>query len=197
MKLKIKELSKYLINYTSIKFSDSLKNYNVILDIGCGEGEFISRLAYQYPKKKFIGIEIKYGRILKSLKKARALNLSNLGFVISDATIFIDKALPDKSINKIFINNPDPRPKDKHHKNRLLNSDFIRMLHRKLKRKGNVYIKTDDIDYFKYIKVNVKNSNFTKDDNKSYIDLFLPSTKFQEFYKKNNKPIYSMKLLKK
>ena len=71
------------------------------------------------------------------------------------------------------------------------------MLHRKLKRNGNVYIKTDDIDYFKYIKVNVKNSNFTKDDNKSYIDLFLPSTKFQEFYEKNNKPIYSMKLLKK
>ena len=197
MKLKIKELSKYLINYTSIKFSDSLKNYNVILDIGCGEGEFISRLAYQYPKKKFIGIEIKYGRILKSLKKARALNLSNLGFVISDATIFIDKALPDKSINKIFINNPDPWPKDKHHKNRLLNSDFIQLLHRKLKRKGNVYIKTDDINYFKYIKVNVNNSNFIKDDTKSYIDLFLPSTKFQEFYKKNNKPIYSMKLLKK
>ena len=197
MKLKIKELSKYLINYTSIKFSDSLKNYNVILDIGCGEGEFISRLAYQYPKKKFIGIEIKYGRILKCLKKARALNLSNLGFVISDATIFIDKVLPDKSINKIFINNPDPWPKDKHHKNRLLNSDFIQLLHRKLKRKGNVYIKTDDINYFKYIKVNVNNSNFTKDDTKSYIDLFLPSTKFQEFYKKNNKPIYSMKLLKK
>ena len=197
MKLKIKELYKYLINYTSIKFSDSLKNYNVILDIGCGEGEFISRLAYQYPKKKFIGIEIKYGRILKCLKKARALNLSNLGFVISDATIFIDKALPDKSINKIFINNPDPWPKDKHHKNRLLNSDFIQLLHRKLKRKGNVYIKTDDINYFKYIKVNVNNSNFTKDDTKSYIDLFLPSTKFQEFYKKNNKPIYSMKLLKK
>ena len=157
MKLKIKELYKYLINYTSIKFSDSLKNYNVILDIGCGEGEFISRLAYQYPKKKFIGIEIKYGRILKCLKKARALNLSNLGFVISDATIFIDKALPDKSINKIFINNPDPWPKDKHHKNRLLNSDFIQLLHRKLKRKGNVYIKTDDINYFKYIKVNVNN----------------------------------------
>ena len=197
MKLKIKELYKYLINYTSIKFSDSLKNYNVILDIGCGEGEFISRLAYQYPKKKFIGIEIKYGRILKCLKKARALNLSNLGFVISDATIFIDKALPDKSINKIFINNPDPWPKDKHHKNRLLNSDFIQLLHRKLKRKGNVYIKTDDINYFKYIKVNVNHSNFIKDDTKSYIDLFLPSTKFQEFYKKNNKPIYSMKLLKK
>ena len=197
MKLKIKELYKYLINYTSIKFSDSLKNYNVILDIGCGEGEFISRLAYQYPKKKFIGIEIKYGRILKCLKKARALNLSNLGFVISDARIFIDKALPDKSINKIFINNPDPWPKDKHHKNRLLNSDFIQLLHRKLKRKGNVYIKTDDINYFKYIKVNVNNSNFIKDDTKSYIDLFLPSTKFQEFYKKNNKPIYSMKLLKK
>ena len=48
-----------------------------------------------------------------------------------------------------------------------------------------------------FTKVNVNNSNFIKDDTKSYIDSFLPSTKFQEFYKKNNKPIYSMKLLKK
>ena len=100
--------------------------------------------------------------ILKCLKKARALDLSNLGFVISDATIFIDKALPDKSINKIFINNPDPWPKDKHHKNRLLNSDFIQLLHRKLKRKGNVYIKTDDINYFKYLHVCLCHHPYTK-----------------------------------
>jgi tRNA (guanine-N7-)-methyltransferase len=197
MKLKIKNFTEHLIDYSSISFLESLKGKNVILDIGCGEGEFITELASRYPKKKFIGLEIKYGRIMKCLKRAKLWNLYNLGFSICDATIFMNKIIPNESLNKVFVNNPDPWPKEKHHKNRLVNSNFLNIIYKKLKRRGNLYIKTDDKEYYRYIKSNVKNTSLIEDESLGFIDNLVPLTKFQELYIRNEKKIYSMKLLKK
>tara|TARA_B110000438_G_scaffold76751_1_gene76935 strand:- start:911 stop:1504 length:594 start_codon:yes stop_codon:yes gene_type:complete len=197
MKLKIKELSKYLVDFSEVNFQKSLSNKVIVLDIGCGEGEFIAELASRHPDKEFLGVEIKYGRIIKCLRKAKLNDLSNLKFALCDATIFIEKILPSNSLNKVFINNPDPWPKEKHEKNKLIRPSFLRSLYSKMKRKSALYIKTDSRDYFKKIKEDIKKTKFSIDTTKNNFDSSLTLTKFQELYKKGDRKILGVKLIKK
>jgi len=197
MKLKIKELSKYLVDFSEVNFQKSLSNKVIVLDIGCGEGEFIAELASRHPDKEFLGVEIKYGRIIKCLRKTKLNDLSNLKFALCDATIFIEKILPSNSLNKVFINNPDPWPKEKHEKNKLIRPSFLRSLYSKMKRKSALYIKTDSRDYFKKIKEDIKKTKFSIDTTKNNFDSSLTLTKFQELYKKGDRKILGVKLIKK
>ena len=197
MKLKIKELSKYLVDFSEVNFQKSLSNKVIVLDIGCGEGEFIAELASRHPDKEFLGVEIKYGRIIKCLRKTKLNDLSNLKFALCDATIFIEKILPSNSLNKVFINNPDPWPKEKHQKNKLIRASFLKALYSKMKRKGALYIKTDSREYFEKIKEDIKKTKFSIDRTKNNFDSSLTLTKFQELYKKGDRKILGVKLIKK
>ena len=191
MNLRIKKYSRNLFDISIIdeviKIND-LKN--ISLDIGSGEGEFISKLAKENPKDFFIGIEIKYGRILKSLKRVNNFGLKNIKFIYGDISNLLGTILISKNIKKIFINNPDPWPKDKHIKKRILKSDLLDKLYKLLQRKGQVLIKTDSQDYLNFIKKEINNSKFKvwrKNE-----DCKLPLSKFQENYDKINKKIYAI-----
>ena len=109
MNLRIKKYNK---NFFDISIIDEVIKINdlenISLDIGSGEGEFISKLAKENPKDFFIGIEIKYGRILKSLKRVDNLGLKNIKFIYGDISNLLGTILISKNIKKIFINNPDP-----------------------------------------------------------------------------------------
>jgi tRNA (guanine-N7-)-methyltransferase len=197
MKLKIKEFSNYLVDFSVANFQKSLGNKVIILDVGCGEGEFIVELASRHPGKEFLGVEIKYGRIIKCLRRTKLNGLSNLKFALCDATIFIEKILPSNSLNKVFINNPDPWPKEKHQKNKLIRASFLKALYSKMKRKGALYIKTDSREYFEKIKEDIKKTKFSIDRTKNNFDSSLTLTKFQELYKKGDRKILGVKLIKK
>ena len=196
MKLKIEKFSKFLLDFTNVRFVEFINKKNVILDIGCGEGEFLIKLANLYPNKQFLGVEIKYGRIMKCLKKSDLDNIKNIKFAICDANLFVEKILSDETLNKVFINNPDPWPKDKHEKNRILKVPFLNSLHKKLKRRGSLYIKTDSKKYFNYIIKNIKKTKFELDTSENKFDNSLELTKFQKLYKKDKKKIYSIKFKK-
>lgn len=197
MKLKIKEFSNYLVDFSVVNFQKSLGNKVIILDVGCGEGEFIVELASRHPGKEFLGVEIKYGRIIKCLRRTKLNGLSNLKFALCDAAIFIEKILPSNSLNKVFINNPDPWPKEKHQKNKLIRASFLKALYSKMKRKGALYIKTDSREYFEKIKEDIKKTKFSIDRTKNNFDSSLTLTKFQELYKKGDRKILGVKLIKK
>ena len=198
MNLKIDKFPHLLIDPSTLECEEfiSCKKY-IVLDIGCGEGEFILDLATNNPRKTFIGLEIKYGRIVKCLKKTKSNGLSNIRFILGDASILVNEVLPKDSLNKVFINNPDPWPKDKHRNNRIINSLLLNSLFLSIKRKGCLYIKTDSKEYYKEIKNQLKETKFRFELDNSLFDKSLPSTKFQEFYKKNKKKIFSIKLTKR
>ena len=191
MNLRIKKYNKNFIDISIIdeviKIND-LKN--IYLDIGSGEGEFICKLAEENPKDFFIGVEIKYGRILKSLKKVDDLGLKNIKFIYGDISNLLGTILISKNIKKIFINNPDPWPKDKHLKKRIIKSDLLDKLYKLLKRKGQIIIKTDSQNYLNFIKEEINNSKFKVW--KKNQDHKLPLSKFQENYNKINKKIYAI-----
>ncbi|MEE2701681.1 MAG: tRNA (guanosine(46)-N7)-methyltransferase TrmB [Thermodesulfobacteriota bacterium] len=198
MNLRINKYKQYLVD---ISLASSLSSFsrgkNISLDIGCGNGEFIAELALRNPTKYFIGLEIKYGRIIKCLKKAEINKLDNLKFILCDASLLIKEIIPKRSLNKVFINNPDPWPKDRHEKNRLIDSTFLANVHKAMKRKGLLYIKTDDTIYMKTIRRELSKTKFVINKKKSPFDKELPSTKFQELFLSRKKKIYSLKLEKK
>tara|TARA_B100001248_G_scaffold90706_1_gene67075 strand:+ start:22185 stop:22775 length:591 start_codon:yes stop_codon:yes gene_type:complete len=191
MNLRIKKYSRNLFDISIIDEVIKINDLeNISLDIGSGEGEFISKLAKENPKDFFIGIEIKYGRILKSLKRVDNFGLKNIKFIYGDISNLLGTVLISKNIKKIFINNPDPWPKDKHIKKRIIKSDLLDKLYKLMKRKGQIIIKTDSQDYLNFIKKEISNSKFKVW--QKYKDHKLPLSKFQENYNKINKKIYAI-----
>ena len=137
MNLRINKYAKYLIDISlASSFTNFAKNKNISLDIGCGDGELLTELASRNPSEYFVGLEIKHGKIVKCLKKAELNKLNNLKFIFCDANLLIKEIIPKNSFNRVFINNPDPWPKNKHKKNRLIDSNFLINLYKTIKRKG-------------------------------------------------------------
>ncbi|GIR29518.1 hypothetical protein CM15mP43_11420 [bacterium] len=119
---------------------------------------------------------------IKSLKKVHNLGLRNIKFIHGDINHMPGTILFSKNIRKIFINNPDPWPKDKHINKRIIKTDFLNKLYKVLKRKGKVIIKTDSQDYLNFIKEEINNSKFKIW--KKNEELMLPLSKFQKNYNK-------------
>ena len=167
---------------------------NLSLDIGCGEGEFIIELGKRNPNKFYLGIDIKYGRILKGLKKLNKDNVRNVKFMNFNVSFLTNKIFFSKNINEIYINNPDPWPKDKHSKNRILTKEFLDTLFSIIKKKGEININTDSKEYLDFIKNQISNSKFKE--YKENVNQNLPVTKFQNYYSSINKEIHSIKIIK-
>ncbi|NSW96952.1 hypothetical protein CL637_005415 [bacterium] len=108
--------------------------------------------------------------------------MRNIKFIHGDINHMPGTILFSKNIRKIFINNPDPWPKDKHINKRIIKTDFLNKLYKVLKRKGKVIIKTDSQDYLNFIKEEINNSKFKIW--KKNEELMLPLSKFQKNYNK-------------
>jgi tRNA (guanine-N7-)-methyltransferase len=134
----------------------------LVLEIGFGMGTTILHSAKKYPEQNFIGIEVHQPGIITLLAKLEALALNNVRIYNEDAIVVLPKCIPDNSLEKVLIFFPDPWPKKRHHKRRLIQPEFIELLQRKLKSKGILHIATDWEDYANHVNNVLKNnSGFT------------------------------------
>ncbi len=117
-------------------------NQPLILELGCGRGEYTVGLAQRFPKKNFIGIDIKGARFWRGAKTAIENNLNNAAFLRTQIEL-IDKAFAENEVDEIWITFPDPQIKYKRTKHRMTNSDFLERYKRILKPDGTVNLKTD------------------------------------------------------
>ena len=117
-------------------------------ELGSGDGTFLVDLAKSSPEHNFIGIERLLGRIRKMERKARRARLTNLRGVRIESSYFLEYLLPLHSIEALHIYFPDPWPKRKHRRHRLINERFPQLAHQALASDGTVYLRTDDRDYF-------------------------------------------------
>jgi tRNA (guanine-N7-)-methyltransferase len=108
---------------------------------------------------------------------------------LGDATLIISQFIREGSAKRFYINNPDPWPKDKHEKNRIINFGFLDHIFNLLSRKGDLVIKSDDLKYIDYIRTEISKSKF-----KTTFDYHekLPPTKFQTSYAKKRVPIHTI-----
>jgi tRNA (guanine-N7-)-methyltransferase len=118
------------------------------VELGCGDASFLVEYARRNPKKIFIGVERLLGRISKLDRKGRRAGLTNLRGVRIESSYFLQFLLPPNSISALHIYFPDPWPKKRHHKNRLINENFPALARAALAPGGIIYLRTDDADYF-------------------------------------------------
>jgi len=117
------------------------------LEIGCGNGEFLIARASANPGDHFIGLEVHRPGLGHLLREAQTLALGNLALFEMDAAAGLDGLLPDACLSACHIFFPDPWPKKRHHKRRLINPAFARLLWRKLCAEGRLFLATDWADY--------------------------------------------------
>lgn len=119
------------------------KNDNpIVLELGCGKGEYSVALAQEHPEKNFIGIDIKGARFWRGAKTALEEKLNNVAFVRSQIEL-VDDLFAENEIEEIWITFPDPQIKYKRTKHRLTNSEFLQKYKKILKPGGVVNLKTD------------------------------------------------------
>jgi tRNA (guanine-N7-)-methyltransferase len=118
------------------------------VELGCGDASFLVEYARLHPERNFIGVERLLGRIRKLNRKGRRAGLTNLRGVQIESSYFLQYLLPPHSASMLHIYFPDPWPKKRHHKYRLINESFPRLAQAALAPGGVVYLRTDDKDYF-------------------------------------------------
>ncbi|HEX9827667.1 MAG TPA: tRNA (guanosine(46)-N7)-methyltransferase TrmB [Flavobacteriaceae bacterium] len=117
-------------------------DHPLVLELGCGKGEYSIGLAKKYPDKNFIGIDIKGARFWRGAKTAVKENIANVAFLRIQIEL-IAYAFAESEVDEIWITFPDPQIKYKRTKHRMTNSDFLERYKKILKPEGVVNLKTD------------------------------------------------------
>jgi tRNA (guanine-N7-)-methyltransferase len=117
------------------------------LEIGCGMGDFMAKLAALHPEWNFIALDYYNKGCLKTCKRIDSLGLDNVRVVRDEARSFIARCIPSGSLQSVVINCPDPWPKMRHRKRRLVQADFVRFLADFMQPGADFHFATDFDDY--------------------------------------------------
>ena len=123
------------------------RNARRTLEIGFGNGDTLLELARAHPEEDFLGIEVHRPGIGRLLKALAAEKLTNVRVICADAVEVLNHCVPDASLDGLLVYFPDPWPKKRHHKRRLVQAEFVSLVARKLKSGGQLQLATDWPDY--------------------------------------------------
>ena len=118
------------------------------VELGCGDASFLAEYARRHPERNFIGVERLMGRLEKLDKKGRRLGLKNVRGLRIESAYFLEYLLTPHTATALHIYFPDPWPKKKHRKHRLINEGFPALARAALAPGGTIFLRTDDADYF-------------------------------------------------
>ncbi|MCS6786696.1 MAG: tRNA (guanosine(46)-N7)-methyltransferase TrmB [Thiobacillaceae bacterium] len=118
-----------------------------VLEIGFGMGETTARIAAEHPDTDYLGVEVHTPGVGALLKRIGELGLSNVRIVQYDAVEVLRHMLPPDSLDGVHVYFPDPWPKKRHHKRRLIQPDFVRLLASRMKPGAYLHLATDWEDY--------------------------------------------------
>ena len=122
------------------------------LEIGTGKGTFLLARAASRPDLNFIGIEWARAYCHYAADRVRRAGLANVRMLRADAGVFVKDCLPDRSIWRLHVYFPDPWPKRKHHRRRLIQPAFVAEARRVLRIGGQLLVVTDHMGYFQHIR---------------------------------------------
>jgi len=131
----------------------------VIMEIGSGMGEATAQIAKANPEVGYVAVEMHSPGLAALLILINQMELENIRLIREDATYLLANHIPDNSLDGIHLLFPDPWPKNRQHKRRMVQSEFIEMVGRKLKPGGFIHIATDWQPYADWIKVRFDKSD--------------------------------------
>jgi tRNA (guanine-N7-)-methyltransferase len=120
----------------------------LVWEIGSGHGHFLVHYAAAFPEKFCVGVDIIRDRLLRSAKKRDRARLPNCHFIQAEAREFLAALPPGVTLQEIWILFPDPWPKKRHHKNRILQAPFLEALASRAGQGARLYFRTDHAEYF-------------------------------------------------
>jgi tRNA (guanine-N7-)-methyltransferase len=124
------------------------RNQNpIVVELGCGKGEYTVGLAAEYPERNFIGIDLKGARLWRGCKSVEEKKLKNVAFIRTRVD-HLEKLFGPHEVDEIWITFPDPQPGKA--RKRLTSPVFLNKYRKILKEKGIVHLKTDNLDFFSY-----------------------------------------------
>ncbi len=173
-------------------FTESLP---IELDLGSGSGKFLLCAARQFPDRNFLGVERLLGRVRKIRRRAAEAGLNNLRIMRLEIGYAVRYLFPPNSVRRVHLYFPDPWPKRKHHRRRMIEPGFLRDLGRTIEPGGDILIKTDHAEYFRQITQAV-HSVAPCLISVDWIEQEYPQTDFEEAFERAGTPIYRLRLCK-
>lgn len=134
------------------------------VEIGTGKGTFLLAEASRRPEVNFLGLERARRYWRHASDRLRRRECWNARVVLTEAGYFLTEFIPDASVHAIHVHFPDPWPKKRHHKRRLIQPRFVREVERVLTAGGRLQIVTDHADYHAQIEETIRGSRLTRDD---------------------------------
>ena len=165
----LKNLSNFAVEDMNDLQEECIKFSSCCLEIGFGNAENITQQALNNPEVLFIGSEVYMSGIGTLLGNIKESNINNVRIFPDDIRILLDKNSIE-IFDAIKIICPDPWPKERHHKRRLINNDFLRMLNNSMKTNAYLYISTDWENYAESIAEILNNSEFFKSSTKKFLE---------------------------
>ena len=155
------------------KFFPQLKahfgnDHPVQIEYCSGNGEWILDKAQASPEINWIAVEKKFKRVRKIYSKMVNRGLKNILIVSGEALTFSKQYLPEEGLDRVFINFPDPWPKERHAKHRLIRKPFVQELNRTVKRHGSVTLVTDHPSYLEQMRFEMQEWTLETDSLKAY-----------------------------
>lgn len=151
----------------------------VEIDLGCGDGAFLARLAQENPAHNFLGIERLMGRVRSVCRKVARLDLKNARILRMESNYAVTHLLPPASVTTFHLLFPDPWPKRRHHRRRAFTAEFVSSIHRALIAGGLFHVATDHADYFHQIERVIAATDIFVISREQY---HFPSTSFEQKY---------------
>jgi tRNA (guanine-N7-)-methyltransferase len=170
------------------------------LEIGFGDGDFLLEIAKRKTDWNFIGIEIKRKRFRKAVKKSEKEKLKNVKLLLMDAQIAIEEVFSPKTFSEVYINFPDPWPKKRHKKHRIINPAFLEKLSEIMKPGGILEIASDHEEYVSYIIEALNETGIFKSEfpPHGYIHVIpnRPMTKYEMEFRREGREIHYLRFRK-
>lgn len=171
----------------------------IIVDIGCGAGNFLRDMAIKEPNFNYVGMELRFKRLVKGALKFKKRAISNIR-LIQERGEDIDLLFSSNMLYRIHINFPDPWAKNRQKKHRLFSLDYLTKLSQLLVPNGNLLFKTDHEEYFHFVQSLLKQQQhfimieYSENLHHSpYNDQNIP-TEFEQLFANKGEPIYYCKL---
>lgn len=169
-------------------FPDTARPLEV--DLGCGDGGFLMDMASQFGDRDFLGVERLLGRVKKVCRKAARRELANLRVLRLESAYTLGHLLPSAGVARVHLLFPDPWPKKKHHKRRLVSPGFCAGLKRVLEAGGEFLFKTDHQEYFEEAVAVVRSSGLFDELGWADEDFYYAETDFERQWREAGRPLY-------
>lgn len=163
------------------------------IDLGCGDGSFLIEMARQFPERDFLGVERLLGRVRKVCRKINRQHLENARVLRLESRYTVEWLLPESSVSRLHLLCPDPWPKVRHSRRRLIQTHFLDAVWRALLPGGEFLFMTDHEEYFQWAMEKV--AGFGKFERLDWTEdsFFYPKTDFQQLWESEGKSIFRLR----